>query len=597
VLQQSAVNFGKLFQGALYRIPDYQRSYSWTEKQLRDLWSDLKEMLRAGNSKHFMGTLVLKQSKAVRMHGHSYETWEVIDGQQRLTSLAVLMACLARRFRNDPDLTVGAENIYDQFIVYSRNGVVEPKLQKLVIGTDDNPFFWTAILQTNVTNNAPATPGQRRLHAARQFFERKLAELDIDELQDLHAIIDEALLFLTYVVGTDLEAGLVFETINDRGKSLSNLDKIKNYLMYLAAKHSSSTLSTAVNVQWGNVLRRVSELDPTDTEQLEDTLVRYHWIAETGDDREYQVYRDVKIQYPVATADASAKAEQYVNRLSEAADLYVQIKRPWAANFYPAASATLRNEIVHYLASLQYLNVEAIFAPLLIASLRRYAQNATAFHELARLCHLYAWRAHKVCQRRRDAGSARLASLAHGVMSGQVSHDNVVAAMKELILRYGGDADFQADLANLEGDSLRFFLWEWEREKARISRQNALSWDVVGKYQIEHIWPQTPKGLDKWSVADKENHDEVAYSLGNLTLVPPPWNPKLSNRPLNQKRTVYQGSTLQLNKELDVDPNFIEICGLETKGASTTNILHAVRVFCDNRESVMVKFALQYWKV
>lgn len=599
MFQQAAVRFGKLFEGEVYHVPDYQRSYAWTEKQLIDLWSDLLETMGTqARTQHFMGTLVLKPTQdAIQKRGRTYVVWEVVDGQQRLTTLTLLMACLARRFRKIPDQQDIANDIYDQFVVYSRNGVVDPDLQKLVIGGDDNSFFWSAIIRPEPDDLQPSTPGQRRLWQARQFFESRLKAMAPERLPELRDVADGRLLFLTYVVGDDLEAGLVFETINDRGKSLSNLDKIKNYLMFVAAKHQSTTLSRAVNTHWGNVLRRVAELDPEDSEELEDALTRYHWIMETGDEKEYQVYRGVKARYPVAKPEAASEAEAYVARLSKAADLYVHIKRPREAALFPGAAEPVRRDIVHYLESIQRLRVEAIFVPLLLASLQTFAAAAGDFREIARLCYLLAWRAHRVCRRRSDAGSARLAGLACEVAGRKSSASEVKRSLQDLIERYGDDDEFKYNLRLIEGDNLKFLLYEWERASAEATRQDAVDWDAVRGYQVEHIWPQAPRGYSSWSADAQKEHDELINLPGNLTLVAPPWNPSLSNRPLHEKQDRYRTANLQITREIPAIPEFHEVCQLEQRKTSPRRVLKAVAVFVEARSEALVRFALERWKV
>jgi len=531
----------------------------------------------------------------VRKYGKAFRVFEVIDGQQRLTALVVLVSCICRRLWPSPT----AENLYDQFIAYCQGKKPDRTLQKLILGKEDNDYFWDAILSLQPSNIEPRTPGQRRLRNAKLFFESKLNDLSNEELAKYMDEVQTRLLLLTYQVGSELEAGLVFETINDRGKSLSSLDKIKNYLMYLASKMRSESLSATLNARWGDLLRNIAQINPghDDTEDEENSLVRYHWIMETGDYRSYQIHREIKSRFRVGEADAADRATQYIENLGEAADLYLKIRQPASLTLPANVSEFTQNEIRYYILWLNRLGTVANFVPLLMATLRKYTHDPETVKELARLCYLLAWRAYRVCGRRSDAGLGELSHVAHELAYSTMDAADVADELRRLIGYYSDDDLFKQNLEQnrLSSDEQKVLLYEWEVSLSKHTRQPTISWEEAQRLQIEHIWPQNPKGFDAWTSELQERHGKFVNRLGNLALIPPPWNPQLSNRPLYEKEKTYAGCNLAMVRSLPSHNGFSRVTQLEKEGAAPEQLLTAAELFIANRTSQLIEFSLQRW--
>jgi uncharacterized protein with ParB-like and HNH nuclease domain len=102
-LQPELVSMEKLLKSSLMLVPEYQRAYAWDRPQWEDLWADVHEGLLNGTD-HFLGTVVLRQSDDTRMDslGRDIEVFEVVDGQQRVATLALLIVALFDRLRESP---------------------------------------------------------------------------------------------------------------------------------------------------------------------------------------------------------------------------------------------------------------------------------------------------------------------------------------------------------------------------------------------------------------------------------------------------------------------------------------------------------------
>ncbi|MFH0825425.1 MAG: DUF262 domain-containing protein, partial [Pseudomonadota bacterium] len=241
MFQSNPTTLGKLFNDARLIIPYYQRDYSWEQLNLEDLINDL-EAINA--SPHFTGQIVVtryEQQPTETINGSSYDKWEVIDGQQRLTTLVVLLKAIHDRLAamnatggTAQQLLQMKGEIQDSFLFredFSAN-ICVPKLE---LNPLCDPYFRRAIL--DLPHNGPAVDatirGHRLLAEAKGFFDDFLANKSFDQLQTLYNKVRTQLSFNLCTFDPQV-VGMIFETMNNRGVPLLSLDKIKNYLMYLA---------------------------------------------------------------------------------------------------------------------------------------------------------------------------------------------------------------------------------------------------------------------------------------------------------------------------------------------------------------------------
>lgn len=156
----------------------------------------------------------------------------------------MLVAAACRKLWARPEFRDLARCWYDNLVCCFLNGTPDNTLRKLNLGGEDDAYFWQAIATLNPSPLSPQTAGHKRLSRANGFFNEKLEEkLNASGnklVEFLHKSLglpteqkdaSDRLLFLVYEVSNDLDVGLIFETVNDRGKPLSQLDKIKNYLI------------------------------------------------------------------------------------------------------------------------------------------------------------------------------------------------------------------------------------------------------------------------------------------------------------------------------------------------------------------------------
>ena len=213
-----------------FEVPNYQRSYAWGDKQLKDFIDDFSHIENFQN--YYYGTILLQQQE------NSDDSYDIVDGQQRLTTLIIFVSCLAARYEELERQEI-ADEIRKKYVKYKTNFIL--KLQD-----QDDGFFKAYILTDEDDKAVKKTPAQANLLRAKNFFKRELSVFDLPKCNEIYRHIQLANC-LVYSVNNRKEAAMIFETTNDRGKVLTNLEKTKSFLMYKASaslKKSDSLLNT-----------------------------------------------------------------------------------------------------------------------------------------------------------------------------------------------------------------------------------------------------------------------------------------------------------------------------------------------------------------
>ena len=288
-MEKDLQNLRQIFNDKFFRIPDYQRGYSWeTTSQIEDFWEDL-ELLQTGEY-HYTGMLTYEKIKKINNKDdlklsseYTLDGYSLVDGQQRLTTILILLKCILNGF-NDSELIQGKtrEAWENQFLFRNIGGY-----EYFIFGYDiDNPsdyFFKKNILERKVSDEEKKqeTIYTRNLLRAKKYFEDKISILNKEEKIALFEKITNKLKFNTYEVDSDLEVFVTFETMNNRGKSLSKLELLKNRLIYLSVKLQNSEidkekLRDEINDSWKNIYHYLGKNQENTLD--DDDFLKNHWI-------------------------------------------------------------------------------------------------------------------------------------------------------------------------------------------------------------------------------------------------------------------------------------------------------------------------------
>ena len=266
-MEQQLHSLSKLFTERLYRIPDYQRGYAWTEKQLKDFWSDLIQLEPRSN--HYLGVLTLEQvSKEVFqtwkgdywiINSKSYTPYYIVDGQQRLTTAIILIQAILESVEEGTCLNYSTLNeIQKKFIYDSKDAGISKSY--MFEYEKDNPSYeflkTTIFLEVTDSSDIPQeTIYTHNLDFAKSFFKKKLAFVNLHEKENIYRKLTQNLLFNIYTISSDIDVFVAFETMNNRGKLLSYLELLKNRLIYLSTRfevedYEKDKLRTSINETW-----------------------------------------------------------------------------------------------------------------------------------------------------------------------------------------------------------------------------------------------------------------------------------------------------------------------------------------------------------
>ena len=563
--------------GKIFNIPKYQRAYAWEEKQLDDFVDDIENQQPDKN--YFFGTILFQEKEV-----DSFENIDIVDGQQRITTLIIFMKLLLDQLRKHGDeKEIGI--LRDRYIQNHFYG--EYKLRVL---QDDNDFFKSYILQDN-SGGDPKTPSQTRLLNARNYLCKKLDKYTLKTLQDFKKKIERTKV-LTYSVEDTAEATLIFETTNDRGKSLTNLEKTKSFLMYKTCLTSKSkTLLDDLQSRFGEIYR---DYETIKNWVDEDSILQYHFIAfeKWNQKSEYQNYvQELKDKVNKLVNDNKLEAKNFIDRYSrELKESFVNMK-------------ALRLNSESHLLDIFALNRPAGFYPLLIKAYKLDESDARQnFKRVAQLVEIICFRVFGIRKRPPYTGREHFYRMSRNFNG---NFEELINSLKQFVDDYCNNDDFDRHLSSSsfyydikKSNDRNYLFWKYEnhlREKDQpksfeMSHDEFNNSDSRTKFSIEHIIPQNPKenkvtleGTE--SILPDMNEDfqeKYLHCIGNLTIDPKSANSSKSNHPFEYKdQNYFRKAPLKTQNEL------ADFLNQETGRWDNISI--------QRRQEKILEFAVEYW--
>lgn len=577
-MQTRTETLASLYLDGLLDIPSYQRSYSWEEPQLADLIEDLRYLPEESN--HFFGNIILdkKDEQYQTDRGRRFDVYDVVDGQQRLTTALILLH-VATQFDDVVDETVSEDNLI--FPVDER--------PRLMPQDQDEEFFRDSLFGS--AGLECKTPSQEHLEYAKEYFELKFEDLPARE-------ISERLRYDCKVnvveIDNESEAASIFESLNDRGKPLSSLDKTKSFLMYMDDRSSNrGALETKIKQRFGSIYHelfvlsnghdRVSDFD-------EDSVQRFHWgIYDGYDSNEYFSSLDtlkdrLREKYRNGEYDTvQGKIDEYTQNLREAASAF-------AALFNPSQRP---DEVESALRRLLALGRVANALPVLMAAQMEYGDDEPdKMAEIIQACETLIFRVYATDGRRSDTGLGKLVRLAHSIHADDsYLFEDVLNRLDSITRIYTDDDRFERDLRDPEfydsmsSQDIRYLLYHYgERlgidmhEEVQPDLEQILSTD----FEVEHI---LARGLAEEHIPEslRKDFEDQVHRLGNLTIASSYWNKSLSDLPFMKKKNAegrrekeYKSSVLRVQQVLAAFEQFS-------------------REELEEREQKIIDFALDEW--
>lgn len=550
----------QLFEGRTFRVPDYQRGYAWEARQRTEFVEDLE--ILGPNREHFTGLVVLHDQGAgarkLDSEGKSYHVYDVVDGQQRLTTIVLLLDAVRREMANldDPIAQTLADGIRRSYVAATDVG--GQPLYKLTLNSDCDHYFRTVALSDQPGPEGPQISSERRLANARLEFSSYLQRhRDGDDaayqewLTALYLKIANQLRVSRYEVESAGDVGVIFEVMNNRGKPLSELEKVKNYLLYAASTLSvPNNLPHVVNDAWAEIFRQLMAAGLTSSTD-EDRLLRAHWLtAYDPQPRKFQGSKTIKERFDLRKFQGND--EQFLAQLVDYTEglraCCVGFCDAWAPDraeaFMSLSNQKMRSDIKRWSEKLTRTSVVAPFLPLLIATRIRFANQPDKYLELVKFCELFAFRVYRILERRSDAGQADLFRIGHDLHRHACGFDAAMDRLWYALLAFSPHVRFDESLRAedynwYEWSGLKYFLYEYEEHLAgNKGAVPKIAWEEVRRREradtIEHILPQTPKDAYWRERFAKAEQKLFVHDLGNLTLTKD--NSSYSNKPFPDKK-------------------------------------------------------------
>lgn len=512
-MKASETNLQPIVEGTKqYVVPLFQRVYSWNEPQWRTLWDDLLDLCEEdGAHKHFIGSIVTALTDSTPQ---GISKFLLIDGQQRMTTLFILLAVLRDEARNSADEKLAQE--IEETLLTNRFKDGEEFWKLLPTQADRGIFL--SLLQTD----APIQ--QNRVSEAFEFFKKRLRSSPEVGIKTLKKAITSDLILVSIELERDDNPHLIFESLNAKGTPLSQADLIRNFFFM---KLSVDKQEQLYETKWEPMRK-----------QLGDALTEYirHFLMKDGTTvKQGEVYFSLKER-------ANIKSEQeiidYLNELSKFASYYVKLLRPEEENSYSLRKRIERlNRIRITVAYPFLLNVYDDYANARICEEDFAAIMDTLENFMIRrfVCSVPTNQLNKIFPFLYEQADEYV-SLAEGIRE--------VLRTKN----YPRDPQFRERFISSQlygsgdrGERTKLIL---ERLESSFGNKEAISF---GNLTVEHIMPQTLTDWWKQHLGDEFEsiHEQYLHTVGNLTLTG--YNPELSNADFAYKRHIFKESHLDLN--------------------------------------------------
>ncbi|HOJ05685.1 MAG TPA: DUF262 domain-containing protein [Bacteroidota bacterium] len=517
--------------GKRFVIPHYQRDYAWSLKQVEDLIDDVSEAVTSGST-HYLGTVVLARN--------DIGPYEVVDGQQRLSTLAVIIQALLLQLPQDDD-----QRIADTAVLLKHGSEL-----KLHFG--NNAEFASLLLSENQPE--PETAGQRKLQAAFEYAcerARALAEGGgVDLVREWINTI-KVLEIIEFVATNTGRAIRMFQTVNDRGLPLSAMDKAKALLVYYSNRYLDGELDIMVNESIGrcfaafddvreHVKKGAMKIDNVARDAFsEDDMLRYHYLSykypgiEEGGDWDGTIstvfHRFLKGTLKSFSSDSGAIREFIIDYCSDLAD--------FCESFRELVLLTETNtRLYKYFV---VLGVSARLYPLTVRLMQRNILFSVPEGESVDLLQLLEICDVRVYKTRGTDPAKGIGMLSHESRDATV--DELRRGLREFTARFMPDGYFYTMLHQnvYHNQALPFIMLEFDESCAKREYTVDELRDLI-EQQItrEHILSQTPNfdvtTYNFEGVDDFELHKDF---LGNFTPLTKSENARCSNSNVHTKMT------------------------------------------------------------
>ena len=544
----------KLLGGRLFRIPEYQRAYSWTSDERQDLFGDIEKVRTKGqDAGHFMAAVVCLRREKQTLGTDEFHVLDVVDGQQRLTTLIILLNAIKLALNTKDKAEEKLARELSELLVK----VEGDELLLLQTNHDSSHYFATFLRKGTSPASASATTlADREILRAIEdcrAFTAKWTDGG-ESLSALAALLKNRLFFLLHETEDEQTVYTVFEVLNSRGLAVSWLDRLKSILMGTAFELKNANLEGLVkdlHTVWRDIYSVIGLRQGLSTEALR--------FAATLNVTEPP-------NRPLGERDAVAE----LRRATETAKK-VRAVAAWLLRVTEACNTVTGNSRLNAVTRISHARLLATAIHL------REDITPNQRQQLLSRWEKVSFRIYGLLRKDARTRVGDYVRLAWRVINKDLSVD----AIGEDIGKIGEEFPIKVAVDSLRNENcydgweaeLRYFMFRYEEHLAREQKLNFVNeqwekiWMVSPSKSIEHIW------------AKSRAPDKTRHRLGNLVLLPPKLNSALQNKPTKDKAADYRKTGLLIAGEV---ATVIDTAGWESRSVK-------------EREERLLEWAAEEW--
>ena len=524
-----------------FQIPLFQRRYSWEKKNWNTLWDDLMSIYNGEvEDGYFMGTIVTQSTPGT---ADGISPFIVIDGQQRLTTLTLLLVVLRNQFKTQCNDEAAAE-IDEQYLINKFKK--DEDYYKILPTQTDKEIYKSVVGSSDFKIESKNLDSSCNIYQAFVFLNGKVqSDKNNIDSEKLKQIILNKLLLVNITSDDKDNPYLIFESLNNKGLDLTQSDLIRNYIFM---QFPSEEREEIYQKEWLPLEQRFKShnLSSLGEELKEFTQSFWFYLRKDGISiAEKEIYKHMKIRF-----DKSTDKRQQLSELIQFSSYYEKLR-------FPDKESNL--ELRKHFNSFLRLDFKTCHV-FLLNIYYLYTQEKISlndFQEILSILESYFVR------RFFTENSTRVLGKLFDGLYKEVAKDsnNIIDNLKLTLSGYTTskvfpvDDDFKLAIINSKVyksaniDRVKFILERLE-EHAVSKTKEEVTVNSSG-LTIEHIMPQNLSSDWKKGLGDECDviHDRWLHTLSNLTLTAD--NPALSNKIFSEKKKLYEESKLNLNKYFD----------------------------------------------
>jgi uncharacterized protein with ParB-like and HNH nuclease domain len=530
-----------------YEIPQFQRNYSWEKEHVEDFWNDAWDTINENNNNYYFGPMILVKT-------NQSSTFKIVDGQQRITTLSILISVI-----RDIATKTGNIDVHANTIMYLMNSL--KRIPSLKLNNNNNEYYKDFILrdmdpeekiklrttnqyEKNLYNSYKllfVKIKEQYLGDKKKKFSTEHKDLTFDIEDFLAKVLFNFKIFKIILIDED-EASKLFATINARGLNLSISDLIKNYIFSKSTKeHQESNQEV-----WQYVVNTLGENIKMDK------YLQHHFICWKQNVKEQKLYSSIEkeIRNPTNVKD-------YLKSLKHHCKIY--------SNMMSSNETQFVNKHLKEL----FLDLQNDSAqPFILNAIEKWGKTSKEVDEISKICLDIHFRAKTIGGRSAKEIVDAFAEAAESIRGLPPLIKNVkeIVDGKETIVKkeilvdisYIRKIFHQIDFTDTEflellkikdfsAKNAKYFLSKIERHRPAASGTAGKTVDRT--ITLEHIMPQN-ENADGWEHM-KEQHDEFLWKIGNLTLLHTTPNSSEKDNPFEKKKKAYAGSDMLITKYLE----------------------------------------------